>query len=379
MFDLAPWLEPLSDQNPSGDSLRDHPEFLEIERLTAPRADAGRNETGRSEAGPAPAPVDWSEVLRRCEGLRSSGRDLRLIVLVVRAHANQRGFAGLADGLILVERTIERHWDTLYPELRADPDPAEAAFRRLNALAGLQTGPSVLADLRARAAFSIRTFGPVTGADLERGSMEVAAVLAGFVGISEETRLREAEQQEQLIQRVRAACAALAEQAPDRLVEEAAAVRAAIAAAEALEKAVAERAGPGGRLADLQQFLRRVSATLDQAVTKEAPEGTAETGASEAQASGLDSGPAPAAGAAAPGRIGSREDVIRALDGIIEFYARVEPSSPVPFLARRMRRMVPMDFLQLIEDLTPGGLKEFRLLAGLSEDGKKPRNSGDKT
>ncbi len=41
------------------------------------------------------------------------------------------------------------------------------------------------------------------------------------------------------------------------------------------------------------------------------------------------------------------------LDLIIAFYDRAEPSSPIPHLARRIRRMVPMDFLELMEDLAP--------------------------
>ena len=75
-------------------------------------------------------------------------------------------------------------------------------------------------------------------------------------------------------------------------------------------------------------------------------------------------------------RITSRQEVIACLDRIIEFYDRTEPASPVPFLARRMRRMVPMDFLELMEDLAPSGLKEFRLLAGLDDDKKASRSSG---
>ena len=78
---------------------------------------------------------------------------------------------------------------------------------------------------------------------------------------------------------------------------------------------------------------------------------------------------------AVPGQITSRQEVIACLDRIIDFYDRTEPASPVPFLARRMRRMVPMDFLKLMEDLAPSGLKEFRLLAGLGDD-KKDRSSG---
>ncbi|MBU2961462.1 hypothetical protein KO516_11670, partial [Citreicella sp. C3M06] len=71
-----------------------------------------------------------------------------------------------------------------------------------------------------------------------------------------------------------------------------------------------------------------------------------------------------------PGEIRNRADVETALDRIIAFYERTEPSSPLPHLARRMRRMVMMDFLELMEEVAPSGLKEFRSVAGV-EDGKK--------
>ena len=42
--------------------------------------------------------------------------------------------------------------------------------------------------------------------------------------------------------------------------------------------------------------------------------------------------------------------------------------------------MVPMDFLELMEDLAPSGLKEFRPLAGLADDKKAAaRTQGEKT
>ena len=71
-----------------------------------------------------------------------------------------------------------------------------------------------------------------------------------------------------------------------------------------------------------------------------------------------------------PDRISSRDDVVKCLDLVVAFYDRTEPSSPIPHLARRVRRMVHMDFVELMEDLAPSGLKEFRLLAGVP-DAKK--------
>jgi type VI secretion system protein ImpA len=69
--------------------------------------------------------------------------------------------------------------------------------------------------------------------------------------------------------------------------------------------------------------------------------------------------------------LASRSDVERCLDLIIDFYERVEPSSPIPHLAQRMRKMVPMNFLQLMEEIAPGGIKEFRGIAGIPDKNEK--------
>jgi len=79
---------------------------------------------------------------------------------------------------------------------------------------------------------------------------------------------------------------------------------------------------------------------------------------------------APAA-AAIPGQINSRRDVEKVLDLVIDFYERTEPSSPIPHLARRMRKMVPMNFMQLMEEIAPSGLKEFKNTAGVFDDKNK--------
>jgi type VI secretion system protein ImpA len=55
---------------------------------------------------------------------------------------------------------------------------------------------------------------------------------------------------------------------------------------------------------------------------------------------------------------------------IIAFYERTEPSSPIPHIARRLRKMVPMNFVQLMEEIAPSGMKEFRNIAGTDEKSK---------
>lgn len=376
MLDFEQWLSPISGASPSGENLRADPRFLEIEQLIA--AGTGARDRG-DEAGAGEA-VDWQAALDKAEELRGRGRDLRLLVIVTQAHANLRALAGLADGLTLIARTLHDHWDTVHPALRAEAAPRDAARPRINALMQLKNARGLLGDLRRMAFFSARGLGPVTGADLERGALDARTVLnEAATGLHPKDLAGIAAEHEQRATRVRAACAALAETAPAELAALRESARAALAASLAVEAELGARFGePYGfdepRAPSLRRVLERFAATLGQACPAVETEGAAAQGAPEGAG-------VPAAGAATiPDRLASRAQVIACLDRIIEFYDRTEPASPVPYLARRMRRMVPMDFLQLMEDLAPSGLKEFRALAGLPDDRKAPpRTQGDKS
>jgi type VI secretion system protein ImpA len=68
---------------------------------------------------------------------------------------------------------------------------------------------------------------------------------------------------------------------------------------------------------------------------------------------------------AAPGAIGSREDAIRALDAVAEFFRRTEPSSPVPLFVDRAKRLVAKDFLEVLADVAPDALAAARAAGGV--------------
>ena len=68
------------------------------------------------------------------------------------------------------------------------------------------------------------------------------------------------------------------------------------------------------------------------------------------------------------GTITSRADVVRTIDLICDYYARNEPSSPVPILLRRAKRLVDKGFMDIVRDLTPGGVTEAETFAGLEEE-----------
>jgi type VI secretion system protein ImpA len=67
------------------------------------------------------------------------------------------------------------------------------------------------------------------------------------------------------------------------------------------------------------------------------------------------------------GEIRSREDVLRLLDKICQFYARFEPSSPVPLMIKRAARLAEMDFMQIMQDLSPDAISQIRTITGEKE------------
>ncbi len=378
LFDPQPWLNPIEGDNPSGVGLRNELRFHDIERLMQPKIDVVRDERNNAVSQSA-VPVQWGEVLETAAELSKSGRDLRLLVIVVRALANDSGFGGLRAGLELLAKSIEVFWESLHPELRDSPSPRDAALRRINALIQLESeADGVLGDLAKNVFFSVRLDGQVSGSDLEMAMLDGQTMLrAAAQGLNEKEKAGLLEKHETRIQRVKKACKAYADQEAANWENLRSEANAALAAFAQLEEILGLKLGAEGKASNLPklgQFLQRVVATVNNSSTI-APESAGNPPpvtnvTSQEPSVGLDSSVTTTGAGAIPDRLNSRGDVIKLLDLIIDFYDRTEPSSPIPHLAKRMRRMVPMDFLALMEEMAPSGLKEFKSLAGVGEDKK---------
>ncbi|MDC9025050.1 type VI secretion system protein TssA, partial [Pseudomonas aeruginosa] len=98
------------------------------------------------------------------------------------------------------------------------------------------------------------------------------------------------------------------------------------------------------------------------------PRASAESSSSRGT-TGEQGGAAPVAAVAAPaprasGEIANREDVLRQLDRLLEYYVRHEPSSPVPVLLKRAKTLVTADFAEIVRNLIPDGISQFETLRG---------------
>ena len=46
----------------------------------------------------------------------------------------------------------------------------------------------------------------------------------------------------------------------------------------------------------------------------------------------------------------------------------LEPSSPLPILLKRAKRLVGADFMEIINDLAPSGVDNVKLIGGVTEE-----------
>jgi type VI secretion system protein ImpA len=75
------------------------------------------------------------------------------------------------------------------------------------------------------------------------------------------------------------------------------------------------------------------------------------------------------------GEINSREDVTRMLNKLCDYYAKHEPSSPIPLLLQRAKRLVPKTFLDIMRDLAPDGVPQVEMIRGPEESGQSGEGS----
>ncbi|KVP58485.1 type VI secretion protein [Burkholderia ubonensis] len=341
-LDTVALLADISSDHPGGVDVEYDPAFLELEQAVYGKPDVQYGDTVVAATQP-----DWKAAESLSFDLLSKSHDLRVAGHLARALLNRQGFAGFADGLALIEGLLERCWDSIYPRL--DPDDDNDPTARVNALAVLVESSGMVADVRDAPLAMSRAQGIARLRDVEYASGESAAP-AGVATLSA------------------ASIDAIVADARDDAAATHAAVAAALRNAMRIETLLTERVGAARSidLSPLSRLLRHASAFLGERVAPAAPEAANDTPVDGAAVvANLAAVPA---SSAAPGEIASRQDVIRTLDRICAYYEQHEPSSPVPLLLSRARRLVDKTFIEILEDLAPEGLGQARQAGGIAKE-----------
>ncbi|MFK2879390.1 type VI secretion system protein TssA [Rhodanobacter hydrolyticus] len=344
--DLESLLAPLDDEAPSGPDLEYDPEFQTLERTATPKAERAVGDSVKTAEEP-----DWEKVSSMGEALFGRSKDLRVAMHLTAAWTRMHGLAGWADGLALIRGLLENQWDTVHPQLDAEDDNDPTA--RVNAVVPLADMQGVLGYFRGTPFVQSPRLGRFSLRDLRiaNGTLKTSA--------EDESSLPS-------MTDIEACCLDCAE---EQLSGAAQATVAAMEHARAIDNAFNERIGTAGP--DLKPLLSEIfelKKFLDAEMAKRAPSGESEA-AGDGDGDGASTGASTSAGGGGGGgRIETPQDVIKKLDEICEYYARREPSSPIPLILRRAQRLVGMDFVELMKDLAPGGLSEFQVISGASEE-----------
>lgn len=333
-------LEPVSADAPCGADMEYDPAFLELDRLSESKPEQQMGD----HIVPAQEP-DWKEVGNRALALLAKTKDVRVAVRLARARLHTDGLAGFADGLTVTRGIIEKFWDGFYPKL--DPEDDNDPTFRVNVIMSLCDGPTFIDRIRVTPIVAARSFG--------RFSLRDIAVATGELPPPPDTEPPKTSTID----------GAFTECPLPELQATADNLRSAMASLAGIEAFVGEKVGAanGPTFAKLVEVLRAADKILSGHLARR---GVAAEGAE----AGVEGGAAGAEGGAGPaisGEIKSREDVVRVLDKICLYYERYEPSSPIPLLLKRSKRLISASFMDIVRDLAPDGLSQVENLRGKDE------------
>jgi type VI secretion system protein ImpA len=352
-FDLAALLEPISAEAPAGVDLRQDasPEALYF-RLRDARGEARAAERASEAGGDAAAPAEWRTVRELAvEALARHSKDLEIAAWFSEALLRMDGLPGLAAGFRTMAGIAENFWDDFFPQ----PDE-EGLAGRLAAVAGLNgvgRDGTLIQPLRR-----VVLFARPDGAPYEFWQYEQAREVAG---IGDATRRQQRLDAgvlpfETVESEARAADPALF----GRLRDEA------VAAAEAwrgLGQILDDRAGadapPTSQIRDLLDRIRQVAEGFAPAAAAGA-EPVADAAAA-VTATGANVGLSVSAATA----VATREDALRMLGEIAEFFRRTEPHSPLAYTLQEAVRRGRMTWPELLAEIVPDTAARAGILASL--------------
>ena len=333
---------------PSGSNLEYDPEFLEMCRRSERRPELQYGSTIVESKDPI-----WPDVLDRCIALSRRTRDLRVGVRIVESLCHTSNWQGLAQGLELLTHWVVQLWDSVHPQL--DPEDDCDPTARVGILSYIVSTELLLETLQTMPLVAHRTMGQVTlrewrnlflSADqttasrLTRNDVE-AIFFEAEIGLLESNHAY--------------LCRSIA--AIDQLNH-------------FLNSSLGTGLWSGQNLVETLQHAERVFRENRDARLLQVAKETVDIPQSEPAVAPVTTVPtapivsinteqsvAGSVNQIAPAwtntKIGSRSDATAAIDSICMYFEKNEPASPVPLLLKRAQKMIPMSFVEILQELAP--------------------------
>jgi type VI secretion system protein ImpA len=354
-FDLAALLTPISAEAPAGSDLRqDYSPDSFYYRLRDARSEARAAEraidNGNTDAAALPR---WRAVRDLAiEALSERSKDIEIATWLTEALLRDDGLVGLAAGGRLLAGLAETYWDGFFPQ--PDEEGLDGRLAPVAGLTGVGGEGTMLQPLRRTLLFSrpdgtpfefwdyLRSAETAAIGDAERRQQRIDSGVLPFETVENEAR---------------AAGVAQFARLHDRAAE-------AAAAWQALGQILDQRAGAEApSTSQVRDVLQQIEDIAERFAPPQAGAPEAVAGAPSAEVVGADR-PAMAAAPRADG-LTSREDALRALAQIAEFFRRAEPLSPITYTLQEAVRRSRLTWPELLEEIVPDSTSRSAILSSL--------------
>jgi type VI secretion system protein ImpA len=352
-FDLAALLAPISAEAPAGADLRlDASPQSPYFRLRDARAEARAAERAADAGeGGDGIPPQWRTVRELAvEALAKETKDLEIAAWLTEALLRLDGLVGVAAGFRVMAGLAENFWDDFFPS--ADEEGVAGRLAAVAGLNGMGREGSLIQPLRR-----IELFPRPDGASFEFWQYEQSRELAGIADATRRQQRLDAGVVpfETVETEARAADPAQFDALRDSSAAAAATWQ---ALAEILDARAGTDAPPTSQVRELIDQIRqaaarwaRPAAAAEPAAEPPAPAAAGEVGAVPVQA--------PA------GRLATRDDALRQLSEIADFFRRTEPHSPLAYTLQEAVRRGRLTWPELLAELVPDASSRAAILSSL--------------
>ena len=295
------------------------------------------------QVAPLSSETDWHDIRDRSLEALEKSKDFRLLTHLACATLRTDGVSPFVQILSVGAHWLKEWGKEVFP--RVDED----SILRRNALNGFADRMAVVDGIRRATLLTHRQLGTLSIRDIEIVSGQLVPS-EGEAAPMDESRLN----------------ALLAGTPDEELRALVGQLGEAMQSLKSMEEAMRSHGGtqaaPEFEL--LATPLARTVKRLSDHLATRAPATAAADGAS----SETTSGETGAAGSAVSvGGIRTRDDATRALDAVAAFFRTNEPSSPIPLLLERAKRLVAKDFLAVLAELVPDALAPARAASGVRD------------
>lgn len=304
-------------------------------------------------------PPDWRTVKKQALEFLDQTRDLKLLSILAQCVLNTEGVIKFEQCLHGISQLVTDKWDAIYPPLDEDDgDPLE----RISALGYLVDEAFILNILKTMPLIVSKVLGKITLQSIDKAiepnGEEPSLGISQIIGVFKDA------DREELIQTYTAVNQCV--------------VHLNVVSQSFVDKAGSEYNVNFDKTIDvLSHISNMLTKYANVEIEESEPESVPEDSSTEVinpkatKESHMDT----VSFQSNQMKLTSRKDVERCFELISDYYSEFEPSSPIPILINRSKKLVNLEFLDIIKDIYPDALDHVNQLGGIVQENTEEDSS----